>query len=281
MKKYISYTFLILISAYFLYLIRPAIFGDLKGSFKPSGIQNEYVVLEELLSSDSNYYRTFWIPQSQRFSFYSSTHPIISSDRLLRTNDPLLAVKTLEKENLKTYLQELSVRYVIVPYDSEGEIFLEDRKYSNDLYLKTVRMVEDIEWLKRVPGFAKIAVFELENPKDHFFLEKDNIDEMTKISYRVINPVEYHVAVKNVRQGNLLIFSEGYDKNWTAEAQNQKIKSQEFSEKLNSFALPESGSYSLKIYYSPQENINLGLWISGITTLFLITFLLFVKMFRK
>jgi len=57
-----------------------------------------------------------------------------------------------------------------VPYDSEGEIFLSDRKYDNKVYLKVVSEVDKISWLKTNFRFGKIAVFTVPNPKDHFGL---------------------------------------------------------------------------------------------------------------
>ena len=179
------------------------------------------------------------------------------------------------------------IKYVIVPYDSQGEIFLKDRKYNTEIYQSTISDVKKIPYLKQVDGFGKIAVFEVDPPaagiKDHFWSPAQNLN----IKYKVINPTKYEVEIKNAQKGDLLIFSESYDRNWQAimsslrSSSGQarlKVKSLKFGERFNRFILPEDGSYSLEIYYRPQDWVNIGLVISSLTLVSVIV--LFFKLTR-
>ncbi|HEX7042099.1 MAG TPA: hypothetical protein VF189_02525 [Patescibacteria group bacterium] len=270
MKKYIPQLFVLGVITYLLFIIRPALFGQLGGTFKSHQVPNDYNNFEVLLSSQKDFSRTFWIPSTQRFGFYSALHPAVSSQDFYHVASLSGVMDFLKKPNAERLLQDSSVKYVIVPFDSEEELFLKDRKYDEATYEKTVAQVKKISWLKEMSGFGKIHVFELSNSKGHFWT-KDN----SQISYKEINPTEYVVNLKNAKKGDLLIFSESYDNGWIASIKNLKpktensknstISSTNYENILNSFVLSQNGDYMVKVFYQPQEWVNIGLWVSGIT----------------
>jgi hypothetical protein len=256
--------FLFFVIFYLLFLIRPAFLGQLNGTFNPKVIPNEYKALEKYLSSDNNFSRVLWVPTSQRFGFYSSSHPAIPAQSLFNLTDLQKIDKIIV--NSQSLLQASAVKYVIVPYDSQGEIFLRDRKYDEKAYLQTVIDMGLIPWLKRVEGFGKIAIFENSNYKDHFW----SADQNLRINYKYISPVEYSVEVNNSKKGDILVFSENFDENWIAENPKFQVHSSKFDNKFNSFVLPINGDYILKIYYTPQDYVNIGLAVSIISLVGLI-----------
>jgi hypothetical protein len=267
-QKLIANFFVILTALYLLFLIKPALLGQLSGTFKPVVVPSEYVRLEKFVSSDSGFYRTFWVPAIQRFGFYSRNHPAISAQNLFNLTDrEKIDAKISESRSL---LQESAVKYVIVPEDTQGEIFLSDRKYDERAYLQTVNGISLIPWLKRVSVFGKIVVFENSNYKDHFWSSDPNLI----INYKYVSPVEYSVEVNNSKKGDILVFSENFDKNWIAEGLNVKIQSSEFNSKFNSFILPAGGTYALRIYYVPQNYVNIGLIVSLVTLAGTLAFLI-------
>jgi len=80
-----------------------------------------------------------------------------------------------------------------------------------------------------------------------------------------------------------LIFSESYDSKWVASVIGSKLEvaSTKYHGRLNSFVLPIDGSYSLKIYYTPQDYVNIGVIISLVSlffTLGTLTFLIIKKL---
>ena len=275
-KNYIPNLFLILTSLFLILLIRPAIFGQLTGTFKTTSVPSDYIKLEKFLSSQNNFSRTFWVPAIQRFGFYSNTHPAIPAQNLFKTVENAEIIKKVEIS--ETLLQESGVRYVIVPFDSQGEIYLKDRKYNNEIYQKTINEVKKIPYLKQVGGFGKIAVFEVSNPKDHFYFKdlRPKIEDQS-IKYQYISPVEYKLEVKNAKIGDRIIFSESYDASWIAQSLKFKVQSLKFNNRFNSFTLKDSGDYSLIVYYYPQILVNIGMLISGLTLVLILGALIYFK----
>ncbi len=268
MKRYIPKLFLLVVVAYLLFLIRPALLGQLGGTFKGHQVPQEYIKLEKFLSGHHTFSRTFWLPTTQRFGFYSSTHPAIPALDYYHVSSISGVLDNLKKDGAEKQLQEASVKYVIVPFDSEGEIFLTDRKYDQTLYEKTVEEVEKISWLTEVSELGRIHVFAVNNPKDHFWT-----DSNLKLFYISISPTDYEIKINNVKRGDKLVFSESYDSGWKAEIVNRQqatsnrkqveiIESTSYEKTLNSFVLPKGGSYTLRVFYQPQEWVNRGVWVS-------------------
>lgn len=259
---------------YWLIILKPGWDGQLSGIFKPKEIPREYLTLNEIIKNDNSFYRTLWIPVRQKYGFFSPTHPAIDYE----------ALKSKIEEDI---LQDLSIRYVVVPQDSEGEIFLRDRKYNEKLYIKTLKKIEDLKWLRKVKNFGKLVVFEVNNPKDHFWSPSATLG----INYKFISSAEYKVQLQNAKKGDLLIFSEGFDRNWNAQSspaspklqrgEGFRVQSSEFEGRLNSFVLPKDGIYELKISYEPQKYVETGLWLSGAVLLSSILMLSFGKRFKK
>ena len=281
--------FLIFTFSYLVFLVHPVFFGQI---FKTREVPKEYVHLKDFLYNQPEFFRTLWIPQWQRFGYFSNNHPAIGREEIFK-GDAEKQMQELRKPSSEKILSDFSVKYVIVPYDSEGEIFLKDRKYDNKQYLKTIEELKQIKWLKQVNcsiaslaarqvkslncylnnPFEKIAVFEVYNQKDHFWSSSENI----KVQYYFIKSTEYNVEVKNALKGDVLTFAESFDKNWIAESLGFRIPSLQFQNTLNSFILPKDGNYILKVYYEPQEWVNMGLGISGITFFVTLAVLLFGK----
>jgi hypothetical protein len=273
--KYLPHAFLVIVFVYLLFLIRPVLLGQLSGTFKSTSIPLDYINLENYIFSDSNFSRTLWIPTIQRFGYYSNLHPAIPAQYFLNTVDFTQISKKLNTLEGEKLLQEAGVRYVIVPIDSQGEIFLKDRKFNDELYKKTVGEVNRIGYLKKINGFGEINVFEIPNTKDHFWTNAKNL----LINYKFISPVEYEVNLKNAKKGDVLVFSESYDSGWIAQDSNIKIISLKFDNRFNSFVLSKDGNYTLKVYYASQEYVNIGMGVS-LTTLIL-TIGLLIYLLRK
>ncbi|MDO8657823.1 MAG: hypothetical protein Q7K55_03725 [Candidatus Levybacteria bacterium] len=126
------------------FLIRPALFGKLSGTFKPHPVPSEYISLKNFLVRDATYSTTLWVPGMSSFSFYSSTHPVLE------------AATFSEK-----FIKESKIKYIVVPEDTEGKIFIIDRKYNEELYRKTIVNLAKMPYLVRVAEFGKIIVFQV------------------------------------------------------------------------------------------------------------------------
>lgn len=269
----IKYLVLGIFVIYWLFLIRPTWLGQLGGTFKQREVPEVYAELKIFLADQPEFFRTFWVPQQQRFTFYNSSHPAISAESFFKVASASAIIEKLKNQEAKKLLSETSVKYVIIPYDSEGEIFLEDRKYSSQLRKTVEDELDRITWLKKIPVAPNVAVYEIPNPRDHFWSPSTTL----RINYQTINPTEYKVEVKNVKGGDLLVFSEGFDKNWQAKTVSgvkHYVSSSKYGGLLNSFVLPKSGDYSLEVYYIPQRWVNVGLIISAVTLIISVFLLL-------
>ncbi len=256
--------FLILTILYLLFLIRPALFGQLTGTFQVKNIPQDYVKLEQFLSSQDTFSRTLWVPAPQRFGFYSNSHPAISAQDFYKTTDNSQILKKMRAADGEQLLQEAAVKYVIVPFDPQGEIYLKDRKYDEKTYKKILSEVGKTPYLKKVDDFGKIRVFEVSNSKNHFWTPSQGLS----LGYKYITPVEYIVSVRNAKTGDIVIFSENFDSKWRAINLNDKnsfLSSVSYNKRFNSFILRQNGSYALDVYYYPQAYVKIGLFISGIT----------------
>ncbi len=57
----------------------PAITGRLTGTFSPPLYQSEHAQLQQILSADQNFSRTFWIPAKPPLGYVSTTHPALEA----------------------------------------------------------------------------------------------------------------------------------------------------------------------------------------------------------
>jgi hypothetical protein len=248
----IKYLVLCLFLLSWLFLIRPAWLDQLGGTFKARELPPEYTLLKDFIHDQKEFFRTFWIPKRQIFGFFSNNHPAIEGAEL-----------PSEKE-----LAEMGVKYVIIPFDSEGEIFLEDRQYSPEKRIELEEKLDQVSWLEKIEGFGKIAAYQTPGHRGHFFVN----EERPSISWVMINPTKYSLQVKDASQPFELYFSETYDELWQAKIGEKIIPSTEF-EGLNSFTIDQTGEFEVLVEFAPQKYVYWGLALSGLTAL-LVLFLL-------
>lgn len=292
--KILNTYFLILASflIFWLFLIRSAWMGELGGTFKAREVPQEYVELKDFLSSQPEFFRTFWVPRKQRFGFYSNNHPAIYAQEFVSPDvcqpllceladeskkplrlDPLVTPETEILDRVRDYslsyfnnpdthkvFAQMGVKYVIVPFDSEGEIFLRDRKYSKEEQEKYITILDKVSWLKKVTQFEKNAVYETQNYQDHFFTEGEKIPQL---KWEMVNPTQYKVEVKNADQPFTLVFSETYDDLWQAKIKGEIIPSKKIYGVFNSFRLDKKGSFNLTIEFTAQKYV----WWGGVISL--------------
>lgn len=145
-------------------LIRSAVLGELGGTFKSRIVPYEYIELKQYILSQPNA-TVLWIPSRQRFGFSSNSHPGISASDILGNSDPLHIVKVISSDKSKGFyskLKKMKVEQVIVPYDSEKELFILDRKYNDLLRDKIITELDKIDWLVKIPEFSSSVVYRVQ-----------------------------------------------------------------------------------------------------------------------
>jgi len=266
----LSLLFLIFTISYLIFLMRPAIFGQLGGTFKQHEVPKEYVELKDLLNSQHQFFRTLWVPRRQRFTFVSNIHPAIEAMPLFKATNSAQIVSRLQGSESQRLLEELSVKYVIIPYDSLGEIFLRDRKYDEKQRIDLEKQLDNIGWLKKIKT-GKIAIYETYSYRDHFWLDK------REISYRMVSPTRYLAEISTSTSFSPLIFSENYSPYWTARIGEELITSKKTKDGLNSFTFNKVGKYNVEISYVQEKYFYYGRLLSFSTVIVLVIILIGIR----
>lgn len=251
---------------FWLLTIRQSVAGQLGGTFVSRAVPSEYDVLKDIINQPK-YFRTFWIPHVQRYGFSTYTHPAIDAATVLNTSSPSAMLTWVSSEEGKRQLARWSVKYVILPYDSQGEIFLDDRKYSEKEHVVFQDALDTNTYLntKTLAGISpKISVYETAEFNDHFWLEGGSADDLT---WRMTSPTNYTVSISGLDNPAQLIFSESYDPYWQLEINGKTIRSQQTIDSLNSFSLPALATARGTLEYLPQRYVWIGLVISVVTVL--------------
>jgi hypothetical protein len=172
-------------------------------------------------------------------------------------------MSALQNNSTKQKLQESSIQYIIVPYDSEQEIFLTDRKYDKKKYAATLAQLGKISWLRKLGNFGQVVVYTIDGSKDHFW----STNSTSLITYTQNNPTQFIVTVSHAKKGDTIVFSDTFDAQWLASEISEEhskviLTSIPYEKFFNSFVLPEDGNYRLNISYSPQKWVIIGNSIS-------------------
>lgn len=267
LSKYLYILFIV----FWISIMSPGIFQQVGKNFKIAQVPREYSLLKDFLVKDKDFYRTLWIPAFQRFGYFSNLHPAVRAPELFKEKDNISIIKEMGKSETATLIKDIGVKYVIVPYDSEGEIFLRDRKYDSVQYEEIVSELRKVEYLRELSAFGKIAVFEGPKPNDRFFIKNN---DSALVSYKAHNPTKYTLSLSNAKKGDALVFSEGFDVNWQAKTKTKLINSKPYAKLFNSFTLQEDGNYNIEVNYRPQKFVDVGVMLSIGLVIFLILLLI-------
>lgn len=277
----VKYIFVAVFILFWGITISKAFTGELKGTFVSKNGSEDYFKLASFVGSQNDFFRTMWVPGLHQYSYNSNRHPAILAADYYSEYDFKTIIGKIAKD--VDNLSKASVRYIVVPNDTEGKIFLDDRKYSEAVYAQNVLALSQISSIREIRRFGKVVVFEIPNSKDHFWSPNSNL----KIDFKYVNPTKYEVAVRDAKKGDVLVFSENYNKYWSAKNISTKDtiinKRYYLSERLssNSFVLPQNGNYSFDVYYYPQDWVNIGVVVSGVSLIVVLAILFWLYNMNK
>ncbi len=226
----------ILLSAWNL---KPLMTGEIRTLFVPRNIPVDYRVLESELSSRSDYFRTLWVPEQSRWSYYDNIHPkigVISAissfwkdfvyderqTKLLPAQESVSRMFGLPSSN--QLMDVSSIRYVFVPLqdvanDDDFFVYYGGEKDSN-IRQWYIDRLDSVNWLKRIDiGTEDLAVYENENYRPHIYLTEgeETIREdvpFRELPFEFVNPTEYRVRLENISKPVWVNFSEKYHADW-------------------------------------------------------------------
>jgi len=329
-NKYIFYSFGVIIIVISLFNLKPLITGEIRTMFVSRHIPSDYVVFENFILKQPEYFRTYWTPGYSRWSIYTNTKPevsnidIIQSDWLSFSDYGKVDLNLSTSQQItdiynKHYSNQLfdvsSIKYVMVP--------IQDKSNDDDFFAfyggltdpnirqKYINELDNVSWLKKINiGTKDLVVYENENYRDHLYLtsEPESIYKNVvakNVTYKLINPTEYRISLKNIKTDTYLNFSEKYDQNWGVHIgsfnwlkvlidKNYLLDNKYHFKNdagLNSFLIDpdyikdnfDKSDYKqnpdgsidveLTLYFKPQSYFYLGLLVSGTTLLACLSYL--------
>ncbi len=266
---------------FWIFTIRGTWMGVTKGTLVPHEIPGSYIELKDLILSDPHFSRSLWVPQVHRYAINTDMHPAMGAQEVFGVaSQSAVLEKFLDPNYAPSTLSRWSVRYVVVPQDTQNELFLDDRKYSQKKRDDVVRTLNGITWLRHIPLTTHdIDVYESFPPSDHFEFEglnglgNDNI--RIPVQWKKVNVATYTVSLPDFVSGSTLIFSESFDPGWTLRVSGKEIGSHKTNDRLNSFIIPSlEGNIEAVLMYNPHEILTKSLWVSGAVLVAVCFFLL-------
>jgi hypothetical protein len=242
--------------------------GDPLQQFYPHEIPHKYVQFKEFISSQHAFFRTYWIPQWQKYGYFSDLNPALGKNEFSQDNKK--SNESAEKYYIpsKEILSLTSTKYIVLSKD----MFLSGRDtregtISYEIYRKKL---DNISWLKRVRRFDDMLVYELPKFKSQIWSPSKNVSSQIISS----NQTSYKLLVRNVKRGDILVFSEKYDPNWSLRYDNKILSSVKYEGMVNSFIFPEKGDRSVRIEYVTQRFVIMGIVASNVTVFLSLLYLI-------
>lgn len=161
---------------YILFLIRPIWAGEMTGTLSFPPFQKEYGKLAELLKSDKQFSRVFWIPATMPLTYASPTHPIQEASRLVQKRPFAIAVKgTYETFNFireASYMGELfdvaGIGYIAYPPLDLRRV---DPHPDNLRYYNIfLNQLSSLPWTNGLVKDSPIPLIQMKNHQGKFFV---------------------------------------------------------------------------------------------------------------
>lgn len=261
-KKYSELIIIALFGIVWISFSFPLLQGKVGGIFRLRTVSNDYINLKNYIVRQPEFYRTLWIPQIQRFGYFSNTHPAIGRGEIFKDQTLKGILKELNSKGMEQKLAKLSVKYVIVPFDSEADIFVDDGKYDKRQYDLAVDSLEKVPYLTKERAFGRIIIFKTKYYDQHFTLSDGFSSGRIKILEASPNKYKLFILLNKPVS---LVFGDSYDPNWKMKTPTSVINSAN-TQGFNSFFIDENKSSYVEIYYEPQKIVTIFYIVSLITT---------------
>lgn len=255
-------------------LIWQAFFGKLGGTLQHHDIPKEYTRYAKFIADQPNFFRTLWVPKQPRFSPVSDLHPTFSSEFITSASVAAEFVKRFDKPDTRDRLTELAVKYIVIPYDALGEIFLDDRHYDPKQRAGWDKYLDGVGWIKKLSADG-ITVYETSKYNDHFWVTGGKIS-----GYRMISPDRYDVSL-TAQTPTVLYFSERFHPGWRLRFENETIVSKKTPSGLNSFVIPRGFTGDIQVFFYPEVYAKWGRIVSIVTLAGVAAFVMLQSQRRK
>lgn len=182
---YGKYLFTLLIITIFLFNTKPIITGEIGTLFVPRHIPQDYLVLNDFILKQREYFRTIWVPRDSRWGIFTNQNPKISNVTVIGSDLASLLQNYNENEKLiqnriinlfklpfaDRLIDVSSIKYVIVPLqdNANDDDFYKDYGGDKDPNIRQwyIDQLDKVSWLKKIDiGTKDLVVYENANYKE-------------------------------------------------------------------------------------------------------------------
>ncbi len=233
----LKFLYLILVTSYLLFLIRPVWTNQMTGLLSVPSNQKEYFNLADKLESDKSFGRILWMPSRPPLGFASSTHPGVDALRLVEKK-PYASLVTGSYE-LLNYLRNpfapqlldiSGIGYISYPFPDTRR---EELKQDNiDYYYWFLNKLESYSWLTPVKKDGNVPLLKVNNHQDKFFIpanlfwvngSSDIYQELLKVpNFKLANNAFVFVSDNPESRNRISDFPSSLE--WEHLSQNDKTK---------------------------------------------------------
>lgn len=172
---WIKVAFLSVLFFCFLLLIKPFLLQEMKGTFKPLSVPEDYRVIKEKISQDSQFSRSIWYPNKREFTYSSPQHPVLDASLDLANRRPFdIAIggtydlfSYLENPFSRQLFDILGIKYVFssdpLKKHSLSESEIKDKE-------RLLEVLNRNPWLEKLNSTEQINSFKTDWHTDHFFV---------------------------------------------------------------------------------------------------------------
>jgi hypothetical protein len=306
-NKLINFSLATVLIAMILAAWWPTFSGQLQGTLAYRTFPQNYNSLRDVIQSDNDFGRVLWIPDREMYGYSSLNHPAVSLNQL-RQQPTCIDILCLPVKNSvtptdseRTYsltdlqseiseklqflnspdapelLNQLGIKYIVIPEDHDKSIFQYDRKYNQGVKDQFSLAISNISYAQKLFQDSGLELYKLNQNTGVFKVTIGN--EIQVAQYQSISPSEYLVTIPD--NTSSLIFAQSYNSNWSVIDNGQIIYSAPHQLFGNTFAINPSSSRQVKVKFQGQQVADVGWLYSNLVLFTLVSFIIFFKLKSK
>ncbi|GIW59899.1 MAG: hypothetical protein KatS3mg087_0965 [Patescibacteria group bacterium] len=280
----------------------PTFSQQIQGTLAYRTYPQSYQELQSILESDPEFGRVLWLPTRELYGYTSLTHPAVNFDLLTRTptchpqfcqelprypadyiftttdlaSETELLLQKLQQPNLEAIFQELSIKYLVLVPDYDGNIYTYDYKPHPAQYSQYRIFLDQHPNLRQVYAADDLVLYQTTNPTAFI---TDRLSGQP-LSYQKINPTHYQIPWSG-GVGEIHV-SQSYDPRWQLNSGENTIQP-EITDNATMYFRLNTDPATYNLIYSGQQYADLGWSISqlALSAVLLYLFSIYLSARRK
>lgn len=172
-KNLIASFIMVVVYSYLLFLVSPALFGQLNGVLSGKNFPESFNNLHSKLLQDLNFYRTLWFPEAHPLKFYTNRHPTVEAN-LLVDERPFASLNVgifdrfnfVHDSQFLDWFDLLGIKYLIFTGNQRQTILDEGQKKDwNDL----LELVGNSKGLEKIDWGTTFPIYKIPEVKPKIF----------------------------------------------------------------------------------------------------------------